>query len=461
MLLSAAAGWVLWGRVRIREAILLPSAAYVLSLGVLAVLFIGSPGWFFQWLGASLEISRGYSAAMSTHTLLVPQPPLMLAGVAASILVGLLVVGIRIAPRMASTGLVLLPVLAVAFKQGFVKHGGYQFFPVVVALLSVMALGAGVRRAMVAATVAVGLVFVIALSGPPWCGCGFSWATLLGVRGVSRIVSGLTPGGATEDFAIQDMKNLADDRLPKAWLVEVESGGSVGVVPWELNLIPANGLSWSPNPVLQTYSAYTMDLDRLSASHYRQSGRPSHVLVQFAEIDARHPMHGAPAMWRAILRNYRPAGLAPSPPRAGFPVLLLEKRPAPVNDLLENIGGIRAEMNRWLSVPHTEGLLFARIDLRPTLLGSLARIVWQIPPLYLDARVEDGPTLTFRLVPDSAQNGLLLEPLPLDLRGFEALLAGDVAELPRVSHVRVRGPGVGMFDNAFEVTWETLEGLAR
>jgi hypothetical protein len=454
MLAAGAAGWILWRRVRVREAILLPLVGYLASLWVLALGFVGPPDSFLRWLGTSLEISRGYSAAMSSF--LDPPPPLALAGVAAGVFVGLMVVGIRIAPRMAFAGLVLLPVLAVVFKQGFVKHGGYQFFPVAVALLSVMTLGGEIRRAVVAGAVAVGLVFGIALTGPPWCRCGFEWGTLVGGRGVARIVSALGPGRATDELAIQDREKLTDDRLPAAWVAEVASGGSAGVVPWELNLIPANRLPWSPNPTLQTYVAYTSQLDLLTAKHYRGVRSPSHVLVQFAEVDGRHPMQGAPATWRAILRRYRPSGLPPSPPRAGLPVLLLEHRPASVTSLLERNGSSLSEANRWLAVPRTDGLLFGRIDLRPTFVGSLARLLWQIPPLYLDARLRDGPTITVRLVPDTAGNGLLLGPLPLDVSQFEALLGGDLTSLPRVSHIRVRGPGVGMFEEAFEVTWETL-----
>jgi hypothetical protein len=454
MLAAAATGWILWRWVGVREAILLPATAYVVTLGVLALAFVGSLGGFFRWLGTSLDISRGYSAAMSSF--LDPPPPLALAGVAAGVFVGLLVVGIRMAPRMAFAGLVLLPFLAMVFKQGFVKHGGYQFFPVTVALLSIMALGAADRRALVAAALAVGIALGITLSQPPWCRCEFDGGTLVGVRGAARIASALRPGLATDELATQDRENLTEDRLPESWLDEMELGASVGVVPWELNLIPANRLTWSPNPTLQTYVAFTSDLDRLTARHYRGDRSPTHVLVQFAEVDGRHPMQGAPAAFRTILRGYRPSGLPPSPPRAGLPVLLLERRPTPLTDPLEEAGSAPAEANRWLEVPQTDGLVFGRIDLQPTFVGRLARLAWQIPPLYLDARLQDGPTITVRLVPDTAGNGLLLGPLPLDLAQFEALLGGEPSSLPRVSRIRVRGPGAEMFEEPFEVTWETL-----
>src|ERR1700722_950414 len=75
--------------------------------------------------------------------------------------------------------------------------------------------------------------------------------------------------------------------------------GTVNVLPWETDVIPANGWDWRPAPVFQSYAAFTPALDRLDAEHYASASAADFVLLNFPAIDRRHPFLETPVSWRA------------------------------------------------------------------------------------------------------------------------------------------------------------------
>src|SRR5207244_1671248 len=118
---------------------------------------------------------------------------------------------------------------------------------------------------------------------------------------------------------------LDSQRLPQGWLDLMRSrGGSVDVVPWDLTYVEANNLSWNPNPVLQTYAAFTEYLDGLSAAHFSGPRAPTFVIVTAVDIDGRHFLWGAPRTWQRLLSGYQVVEID----RARN-MLLLQSRPSP------------------------------------------------------------------------------------------------------------------------------------
>ena len=82
--------------------------------------------------------------------------------------------------------------------------------------------------------------------------------------------------------------------------------------PWEIGLLWAYGLDWRPLPVIQDYSAYTPDLDRLNADALAAMDGPRFVIRHLGYdasplvgIDGRLTSFDAPLEQRALLCDFR------------------------------------------------------------------------------------------------------------------------------------------------------------
>jgi hypothetical protein len=95
--------------------------------------------------------------------------------------------------------------------------------------------------------------------------------------------------------------------------------------------------------------------------------------------------------------------------------------------------------------------VFAALRFHERLIGRLAELAWRIEPVLLDVRSAGGAVTTWRIIPATAEDGLLMSPLPLDLGQFMDLLEG--AGAPRVEAIRIHGPGTGSYEDTVDVVW--------
>jgi hypothetical protein len=87
--------------------------------------------------------------------------------------------------------------------------------------------------------------------------------------------------------------------------------------------------------------------------------------------------------------------------------------------------------------------------------GRLARLVYRVDPVLLDLRLPTGGVITARFLPSTAENGLLLNRLPMTLEELLGLYAGPPPR--KLTAFRIRGPGIGSFQQEFEVAWSEAE----
>jgi hypothetical protein len=251
---------------------------------------------------------------------------------------------------------------------------------------------------------------------------------------------------------------MAGQRLPSSWVEPMRQPGVTGdATPWEFSYIAANDLAWSPNPVLQTFVAWTPALDRLSARHFSGDRAPDFVLMEWIELDGRHPLATAPETWRAVLANYdmirilAPAERAQLRLASPWSVALLQRRDTPRGlDLVEHSVG-RADFFTPIPVPETETLLFLELDLRTTFSGAFMKLAAQIPPVHMRIYYETGQTVTFRVVPDTLRNAIMVQPFPLAVEEFR--VAADRRLGPRITAVAIEGPGTYDFMPTFSYRW--------
>jgi len=455
MLGLSAGAWLARRDARARAVLVVVLLPFLATTASLTVVLFGGPGPMLAWVGAAWEYASGYSEAMS-----FPGPGILLVLVGAAITVYAItaVVLVRRAGTVTPVALALGALILFGLRHGVVRHHA-RFVPaIVLGSIAVLVLVVGSRRAAIEGATAAAVVLALTLGAAsvPECFCPWRPDALTPAQGWNGVVSLLRLEETRERVAAESASRLSEARLPGPILVAAR-GGSVDAIPWEIAFMPANDLPWQPNPVIQTYSAYTSDLDRWTGAHFASVEAPRSLLVQFIEIDARHPMLGAPATWRSILERYEPTGLPPAKGPWGE-VALFRRRARPEGIEQRRIGTTAGRIGRWIEVPHSDGLVFGSIRLRHDLGGRLASLLWRVDPLMLDLELAEGGTITVRFLPSTAENGLLLNRIPMTLLELLDLYGGT---LPReLTAFRIHGPGAGSFERDFEVIWAEGEWAA-
>ena len=74
-------------------------------------------------------------------------------------------------------------------------------------------------------------------------------------------------------------------------------------------------------------------------------------------------------------------------------------------------------------LPETDGLLFAEVELKPTLAGRLLTALYKPPQLHIVLNLENGRTVNYRVVSNMMDTGFFLSPFVSDTREFASLAA--------------------------------------
>jgi hypothetical protein len=193
----------------------------------------------------------------------------------------------------------------VEFRRGFVRHDAHTIpFFLAGALLPLAVRWPG----RVAGAVGVGV------SG--------AWVVALGFAIALPVGTMLGPGPRVTALRKQTSMMLTSDHREKAELaakddirravglgpaVLAEIGDhTVHVDPWETSAVWAYGLNWLPEPVFQSYLAYTPELDQENADLLVSAGGPERVLrhLPAQAIDGRNPLMDDPLTEVALVCNY-------------------------------------------------------------------------------------------------------------------------------------------------------------
>ncbi len=432
-------------RVSLRSALAWLVVPFFLTLIVLGTPLFEGAGNFLRWLRAGYEGVQGYAWAMA-----LPYPPLLLwLGLLGLVGLGALLVWIGRSDRdLAFAGIPLLVAAMVAFRQLFTRSEGHPFFLMLMAVVAVVILGISSRKHLVPAVgagVMAIVLFTVGAAGKPICPCP---GLLSPANGWVNLAELFDLPGLIEDHRIESRRALSVERLPAEWVSMIRSSGrTADSLPADLLFLKANHLPWQPDPVLQTYFAYTTFLDRWAGSHFADPDGPEFVIAQWINIDGRHPMLDAPAVWRSIIRSYEVAGTYD----AFGGLTLLRRRPDPLPSSQRVIGRQQARIGEWIEVPDSPRLLFAAVRFNPNLSGRLAGTFWRVDPMFVDLRYADGRLVTWRILPTTTEDGLLMNPLPSAHAEVEPLFSGTLTS--RVLEIQFHGPGEGSFDPELEVVW--------
>ena len=380
-----------WGRPALTAAV--PFVAVV----VLALVAAGqSLSNLASYLRGALAVAAGYGSAMGSSGGRGAEN--WYAALDAALVVAVFVLALRGAAARAKVVVVIM--LAgwgwETLKEGFVRHDQHDL-----TYLALFMLALGLARLprhfvpVQALSMALAALLACVANGgvPPSLG-----SPVENVRALAQEVTDLAAGGRwarVQAIARYQVRATGDALHPG--LVKSLAAGTVAVEPWDDAVsFGYPQLRWQPEPVLQSYSAYSAYLDGLDASFLSSPRAPRHILYQPVALDGRGPFWDSPAAMVALYCHYRQVSvsspwqvLARAPDRCG---------PAQV------IGQVRAHFGQPITVPSRPGrLVLASFSLASPLLARAEGLLLKPPELHVTTWTSRGGTGTvYRFVPGTA-----------------------------------------------------------
>lgn len=325
--------------------------------------------------------------------------------------------------------------LFVAFKAGFVRGGGHVLIsgeaflfvgPFLAALLEPW------RAILVAVIACLGWVAIegsaINLSAVPIL-ARIENAARRSADGIAMRIG--SPGALPAAFAQANAAIRAASPLPTV-------AGTVDLYPDDLALLFAAGMKRDGRPIIQSYSAYTPALMEANAKHLLGNEAPANIFFAVEPIDGRLPALEDALSWPLLLSRYSIVGLS-----GNYLQMVHSAWPAPARFDGPTVR-IAVRLNKWIDVPADDGLLWARIDMRPTVLGKLVLAAFKLPGVSIELRLADGRTGRYRYIPEMGRAGFLLSPAVGSTLDF-ALMAGGQDEAAEVRQFRLVTPAVGLW----------------
>jgi len=459
-LAAVLAAWASWRRPRALVALLAAGGAAFLAAMLLGSACFGSVRELGPWLWATWRIAGDYSVAMSwsgpVADIALAAPAMMALAAGSAWLWWRRLPGAAVA--LAGVGPVFL-----AFKHAFVRQD-YQhvglFFPFLLASLGLAALepgGArGLRGAGLAAALVVSLGGAVAVAAAPRPELGGRsllhlsdpGRTLVGAAGWHALWAWIPGHGLRRPYGLAAARG---DR--GVGLGGILGSRAVGVVPFQLSYCLEEAVACVPNPTLQTFAAFTPELDRWTAAHYLGAGAPDFLIAHLYDLDHRAVAFDTPATWSALRSGYAVAGLQPAAFLApGSTAVLLERRARPLQRSLRPLADSHLERGVWSATPPAGGRLVARVHLQPTLLQPLARTLFRIPEVYLGLRSAEGRERVVRITPSTAALGLPLDDLADTRNQLVSLLEGSRPHW-RAAAIAIDGPGLAYYGARIAVEW--------
>jgi len=403
--------------------------AVVLALPGAFLLHNPSLVGLFNYVYGSLQISSGYSEAMSTPTGTADV-------VYETILVTLFAAGVIYATAKRALPVAVAAVLFVLywmnFKHGFVRgmdHTLLSFlFEIVLAALLIALLRPGSPLTGKYAA-AFPLFVTVALLGlslhwfEVWTKVW--WSSALPRQATAELLNWNATRRRIED---ETKKSDEFSRLPPAFRNRLENSTAI-VFPWELSYARSGHFKLQPLYTMQAYSAYTAYLDRKTAEHIRvDSNRVEYVLFDWQDIDARHPLLDVPATWMALADSYEPVEFGPGK-------LLLRRRHTPVQHKQRVVQEVPLPIGQWVDVPHTKTDFWARIRIPYTAFGAIRKAAFKADAVYLTLE-SDNYMARFRVTPAVLSIPFPLTRFPVDVESFVDALQSKPVKDP-ITRIRL------------------------
>jgi hypothetical protein len=399
------------------------AGCFCASIGACWLLDGQQANGFWPYLTTSWQLTSGYTEAMMTDAVGDLRNVIAFWLAATAVALPLVWVAAQKQRRVAvGTCLSLFFVTFLVFKHGYVRHDIH----VVVAVLFVLLLGlAGLAVAWPE----------LRHKPPRYRRLGILLMVVIGAYGVSSfdLLAGKEnlftdlaktwncQSLAALNAAVVDRKILADKY--GQYLAEIRDQFPVppltGTVDYYFRnqaALLAAGLQYCPRPIFQSYSAYTPVLERGNAAFLKGDRAPENILLSMQPIDMRFPSLDDSLSWPELLTRYDLRQTTPEWVR-------LQHSSQPRTYHLTPVMNQDLVFGQTFSQIPTNGLIWAELEIDPTLSGKLASLLYKPSTLWMLLHLRNGTGRACRIVPQMAGCGFLLSPFVENNPEFASLMS--------------------------------------
>lgn len=384
--------------------------AYFICL--LIAIFSTSPS-LIDYLRSSLNISSGYSSAMST----VGSPWELGFAISEVILIFILLTTIASESSLGfSLGLAF--VLWITFKHGFVRQDSGHIVkfilstPLIVSLIIAKSKKLStLKSSLLIHNYVLAIALVLCFLSPQFGDRVFQNLNYTSISTKASTLLNLKK--LNDDINVSSSVNLDTVKLPQR-VTSLLKDKKIDIVPWEISLVEANKLNWKPRPIFQSYSAYTSFLDNKNSESIIKEQR-DYIIYQFLSIDGRHPFFDEPKTFFNILCNYKPSADVPNfvATSSASNLIILEKRKSSMCSS-STVG--KTFSMRWKKSHNLETsdgfLVRAAVNIEYSIIGKIYKTIFRSPPVKIKLHYLNGSTNSCRIIPENSNNGVIISHLP-------------------------------------------------
>jgi len=329
--------------------------------------------------------------------------------------------------------------LFLLFKQSFVRADEHVF-----AFLNWMAIPVGIAFVFSDKSLNKGLRYLFILS------LGFSFSVsrdrLQYIAFLSRldgIKNYFVEAGYSEEEAISKTTSPYAP-LFRPETMNVIGNSTVDIIPVDIEHLYFEKKNYAPRPVMQSYSAYHPYLDALNASKYESISSPQFVLFKIGAVDNRYSFFDESKTKQTLLTHFSPVL------RDGEYTLLQKRNP---KDFIkkEIISTERRAFHEAIPVNKKRELLYARFELKYSLLGELAKMFYQPPVPKIIFKMEDGTREEFRAVTSIIKDDVLVSKFINTQDDAENYFKRNFSTLKNVKEIKISSNGDWAFKPRFTV----------
>lgn len=202
------------------------------------------------------------------------------------------------------------------------------------------------------------------------------------------------------DFATTLFPN--SNSLPASVLNEIGKQ-SVDVYPWDIMMLLENDLNYAPRPIIQSYSAYTKELENLNFDFYNSKDAPKYIIYDYETIDNRYPLFDESKVNLAIQLNYHPVEKFKF---SNKELILFEQN--------SNFKPIKLELIDQYAIVINSGIapkknVFYEVELYNTLSGKLYSILANAPEVNIKIKTKNNKIIDHKTSNSLLKSGIFSE----------------------------------------------------
>lgn len=241
--------------------------------------------------------------------------------------------------------------------------------------------------------------------------------------------------------------NASIERIKSEFVIK-HMQGTVDIYPWDQAYILANKLDYSPRPLFQSYSVYTPNLIEKNRKFLYSDKAPENIFFAIKEIDGRAPYMMEGASWLDIIKLYDIVDIQDD-------FLILKKTKLQKSYTLTPLTKHNISFGESINVPDDE-IIYAKIDIKKSLLGRVKDILYKSPILYVELIFENGSTQKDRIIPGIASNGFILSP---NIRTVADFFSFSIMNMKnkKVKSIRFVNESRCCYENEIEVSFSKIE----